>query len=616
MRDWRANSNLCLSCDVVRRDYLWPKQFTILGANMKLLDTRRTMLFQCLGGLLLIIASCAAAQTRPGRAVEVRNLEVLREGNNTKVEVTLSASVNPSVEIATQPDRLVLVLPNTVSSAQQRRLGVNDNGVRRVRMGLNSASPPVTRVVVDLDEARPYALTPVGNKITLTVRPALTGTSRSDADFGSDRSVVSTQLNQAIRAQQHGSPSVASSVPAASSPTVAIPSSENGAPQRASSASTGNAQAATVSISGAASPESHPAEAPKQSASLATSPPVANQPVHEATPSSAPAAATVSEGHYEPSPIPVVTGFMAFQSSFAPGEKHINPVFDPILLVPLGSKLLVESEFEMNLDVVRSQGQWGPAAVDHSIEYLQLNYMAHPNLTITAGRFLTPFGIYRERIHPLWVRNLQDEPIIFAMNANSSNGAMLRGAARLNSGVNLTYATYYSAPTNWKLMPSDRRAGGRASLFFPNQRLEIGASFSRTLGDLRYNMVGVDATWNLKRIPLDIRAEGLRNAVLGSGYWVEGAYRLNKLGRNPFLRKSQVVLRGEQYFTPSIVPMSNAAADMMSQLPDRDTKRIGLGWNYYLTNGIRLNAGFGRNFALGENMNTWGAGITYRFAAY
>jgi hypothetical protein len=41
----------------------------------------------------------------------------------------------------------------------------------------------------------------------------------------------------------------------------------------------------------------------------------------------------------------------------------------------------------MNLDFARSQGQWGPAVVDHSIEYLQLDYIAHSNLTITAGRY-------------------------------------------------------------------------------------------------------------------------------------------------------------------------------------------------------------------------------------
>jgi hypothetical protein len=193
---------------------------------------------------------------------------------------------------------------------------------------------------------------------------------------------------------------------------------------------------------------------------------------------------------------------------------------------------------------------------------------------------------------------------------------MLRGDVRLSSGMNLTYSNYYSFPTSRKLVTSERRMGTRTSLVLPNKRIEVGASFSRNLGDLRYNMFGLDFTWNLKMIPLDIRAEGLRNAMLGSGYWVEGAYRLRKLGSNPFLRKSQVVLRGEQYFAPRIAPMSDMAANMMSALPDRDTKRLGIGWNYYLTNGIRLNASFGRTFATGENRNTWGAGITYRFAIF
>jgi hypothetical protein len=66
--------------------------------------------------------------------------------------------------------------------------------------------------------------------------------------------------------------------------------------------------------------------------------------------------------------------------------------------------------------------------VDHGIEYLRLNYIAHNNLTLTVGRFLTPFGIYRERLHPMWIGNLADEPILFAINDNSSNGVMARGA--------------------------------------------------------------------------------------------------------------------------------------------------------------------------------------------
>jgi hypothetical protein len=474
---------------------------------MKLLVTKAVKLSRYFGALLLVLMSGAAAQTTAAGAGVVRNLEVLRDGNDTRVEVTLSAAVNPSVEIATQPDRLVLVLPNTVSGARQRRVRVNDNGLRRVRMGLNSANPPVTRVIVDLDGARPYTLTPEGNKVTLTVRPALPSTSRSGLGVGGARSEASAQLSEAAPRRHQVSPSGASNALATLTSKTVIASPENGAAHATSTASdgTGNSQPASAAIPSPRNPESQPAEAPNQPAAAAEAPPaVANPPVHKVAPRSADVQpASASEIHYAGLPIPVVTGFMAFQSSFPPGERHINPVFDPILLLPLGDKLLVESELEMNLDFARSQGQWGPAVVDHSIEYLQLDYIAHSNLTITAGRFLTPFGIYRERVHPLWVRNLQDEPIIFAMNANSSNGAMLRGAATLSPSVNLTYATYYSAPASWKLLSSDRRAGGRVSFFLPSKRLEVGASFSRNLGDLQYNMFGIDATWNVKRIPLD-----------------------------------------------------------------------------------------------------------------
>ena len=177
---------------------------------MKLLVTKAVKLSRYFGALLLVLMSGAAAQTTAAGAGVVRNLEVLRDGNDTRVEVTLSAAVNPSVEIATQPDRLVLVLPNTVSGARQRRVRVNDNGLRRVRMGLNSANPPVTRVIVDLDGARPYTLTPEGNKVTLTVRPALPSTSRSGLGVGGARSEASAQLSEAAPRRHQVSPSGAS----------------------------------------------------------------------------------------------------------------------------------------------------------------------------------------------------------------------------------------------------------------------------------------------------------------------------------------------------------------------------------------------------------------------
>ncbi len=329
------------------------------------------------------------------------------------------------------------------------------------------------------------------------------------------------------------------------------------------------------------------------------------------------------------SPVPILTGAIGYQSTFTPGVESVNPELDPIVLVPLGKRALIEAEFEARLDLDREDGVWGTATVDHGIEYLQLDVFAHPNLTVVAGRFLTPFGIYRERIHPIWIRNLATEPII-DLNENSSNGGMLRGVVRVSSALNVTYATYYSAATQRKLIEAERQAGGRASLVFPDPRFELGVSFSRNLGDERRNMIGADLTWNLRSVPLDLRGEALRDPMRGKGYWVEGAYRLSGLGSSGFLRDSQVVVRGEQW-VPKVSeepmaeggegePPSGEPSEMGGhgdeELPDEDTKRLTVGWNYSFLKGLRLGVSYGRNFAAGEKHNIWTVGLTYRFAFY
>lgn len=310
------------------------------------------------------------------------------------------------------------------------------------------------------------------------------------------------------------------------------------------------------------------------------------------------------------SSIPVLTGDFNFQSTFQPGMKMLMPEFDPVLLVPIGQKLLIESEYDMSTNLTDTNGQWGPAVVDHGMEYLQLNFIVHPNLTLTVGRFLTPFGIFRERLHPMWIRNVAADPLIFPMNDNSSNGAMARGGVRLSEGVNLTYATYFSTLTRNNQIQADRRAGGRGSLFFPNKRVEVGFSYARALSDIQYGMIGGDVTWTPKKVPLDFRAEYEQTTRLGKGYWFEAAYHLNHLGHNNFFRNSLIAVRQEQYRAPLV------AQSLITDLPDRNTTAPTLGWTYTMYNGIRLNASYGRNFAQSETHNIWTVGLTYRFAIF
>ena len=122
--------------------------------------------------VLLLLGSLGAAQSTAGGAAEIEQLQVKRDGADVTIQVVLTGAVKPAVETAINPDRLVLVLPGTLSDAKQKHFPLDTNGVRAVRLGLNSANPPVTRVVVDLDSAHPYTLSTDGKRITLRVQPS------------------------------------------------------------------------------------------------------------------------------------------------------------------------------------------------------------------------------------------------------------------------------------------------------------------------------------------------------------------------------------------------------------------------------------------------------------
>jgi hypothetical protein len=122
-----------------------------------------------IGGLVLLLSCAAAAQTGSPGAATIQNIQVQRDGKNLRIQVTLTAPVKPQVVVTSHPERVVLELPNTLSGGKQERIPVNYRSVRRVRVGLNRAQPPETRLVVDLDHAAPYSLQTQGNRVTLVL---------------------------------------------------------------------------------------------------------------------------------------------------------------------------------------------------------------------------------------------------------------------------------------------------------------------------------------------------------------------------------------------------------------------------------------------------------------
>src|SRR5438309_6983257 len=58
-------------------------------------------------------------------ATEIEAVRVVPNGDKTEIVVKLTGSVSPRVVIASNPDRLVLELPNTTSHAKQQHIAVN-----------------------------------------------------------------------------------------------------------------------------------------------------------------------------------------------------------------------------------------------------------------------------------------------------------------------------------------------------------------------------------------------------------------------------------------------------------------------------------------------------------
>jgi len=310
-------------------------------------------------------------------------------------------------------------------------------------------------------------------------------------------------------------------------------------------------------------------------------------------------------------PVPILTGNAGTFDFVAGGHNLIDTQFNPILLVPLGDRWLVESRvaFEGQFQRPPSGGPYGGPVTKH-IDYAQLDYIASPYVTITAGRFLTPFGIFNERLYPSWIRALQPDPLILPISTAASDGAMLRGGFPLNAKANLNYAIYASATSiSIGSVDSERHVGGRMGLFFSGPRLEVGGSWQKTLQDDRKNAFGFHMGWQPSKAPLNLRAE-FAHSFEGSGYWIEGVYRLSQMQRwHKAMRRIEVVSRAQQFYTGEISP--DGAAEL--NLPGANTREMDFGVNYFLRDGLKAIASYGRQFSSAGNANQWSFGIAYRF---
>ncbi|MCJ8163383.1 OprO/OprP family phosphate-selective porin [Pontibacter sp. E15-1] len=179
-------------------------------------------------------------------------------------------------------------------------------------------------------------------------------------------------------------------------------------------------------------------------------------------------------------------GFTGFEKKG--DESTFGPLgFSPIFLWKKTDRLFFEAELEAEIE----DGEF-----DIGLEYASIYYRLNDFLIVGAGKFLTPFGIFSERLHPAWINKMAEKPLGFSSETGmvgpmTSLGAQARGGAPLgNTKINYSF---YIANGPGLLTDGDeagkldfnnlgdnnlnKALGGRIGFLpFSNSSLEIGAS--------------------------------------------------------------------------------------------------------------------------------------------
>ena len=187
----------------------------------------------------------------------------------------------------------------------------------------------------------------------------------------------------------------------------------------------------------------------------------------------------------------VLTGYMSSGIKFTKKASSFGANFSPILLWKPHERLIVEAELETELEGTETK---------INLEYIDASYFLNKYVTIRAGKFLSPFGIYQDRLHPQWINKLPSTPLGFNHDASpigptTEVGVDVRGNVPLGS-AKMNYSFYLSNGPSLNTSSSEiseigqlnyssaednnknKSFGGRVGLLpFSNSSVEIGGSF-------------------------------------------------------------------------------------------------------------------------------------------